>query len=120
MGKHNYNKDFKKENPTQEVEETVIETETPAMVETVIETETPAMVETEVKEEKNLVFGKVVGCIRLRVRKQPSLSADNVCEILQDTKVVIDNAESTDDFYKVTTETGIEGYCMKDYIKVRS
>ena len=59
MGKHNYNKDFKKENPTQEVEETVIETETPAMVETVIETETPAMVIQGIFQARVLEWGAI-------------------------------------------------------------
>ena len=34
-------------------------------------------------------------------------------------KVMVDMAESTNDFFKVVTETGIEGFCMRKYIALK-
>ena len=35
------------------------------------------------------------------------------------TEIVIDAGASTDEFYRVHTAEGIEGFCMKKYIAVR-
>lgn len=64
--------------------------------------------------------GVVVSCLKLRVRKAPSLTAEVLCEIEKSSAVVIDPANSTKDFFKVCTEDGVEGYCMKKFINVRS
>ena len=65
------------------------------------------------------VVGVVTGCERLNVRKQPVKEPGNIiCEIKENSKVVIDEDASTADFYKVCTEAGIEGYCMKDHITI--
>ena len=63
-------------------------------------------------------FGQVSGCKKLNVRKLPSRDAEIVSELAEGIKVMIDEKESTALFYKICTEHGIEGYCMKDFIKV--
>lgn len=63
--------------------------------------------------------GVVIDCQRLNVRKEPSVSADIICEIAKQTEVMIYENESTNDFYKICTSAGIEGFCMKKYISVR-
>ena len=63
-------------------------------------------------------FGQVSGCKKLNVRKLPSRDAEIVSELVEDSKVMIDEKESTALFYKICTEHGIDGYCMKDYITV--
>ena len=73
-------------------------------------------VETPKKEEP--VIGKVIGCKKLRVRKQPNTSSQVLSEILVDSEVNIDLSKSTNDFYKVCTEAGVDGFCMKDYISI--
>lgn len=60
--------------------------------------------------------GHVFGCAKLNVRKAPKPKADIVCEIHCHTEVEIDEDESTEDFYKIYTTSGIEGFCMKSYI----
>lgn len=63
-------------------------------------------------------FGKISNCKKLNVRKLPSRDAEIVSELVEGIEVMIDEKESTALFYKICTEHGIEGYCMKDYITV--
>ena len=62
--------------------------------------------------------GTVVDCPRLNVRVKPRANADVVCIIERDSKVMIDEENSTENFYKICTEVGIEGYCMKQFIDI--
>ena len=69
-------------------------------------------------EPENQKFGKVSNCKKLNIRKLPSRDAEIVSELIEGSEVMIDEKESTALFYKICTEHGIDGYCMKDYIKV--
>ena len=71
-----------------------------------------------VVEPENHKFGKVSNCKKLNVRKLPSRDAEIVSELIEGSEVMIDEKESTALFYKICTEHGIEGYCMKNFIKV--
>lgn len=64
------------------------------------------------------VKGVVVKCTRLNVRKEPTPKADILCTVDANCEVVIDEANSTEDFYKVYTAAGIEGYCVKYFISI--
>lgn len=68
----------------------------------------------------NTITGIVSDCKKLRVRNAPGLDSDAICEIEAGSIVEIDEVNSTEEFYKVCTETGIDGYCMKKFIKVES
>lgn len=70
----------------------------------------------EVEAPKNL--GKVVGCVKLNVREEPSAKASVIFEIPVDSTVFIDETYSTDEFHKICTEHGVEGYCMKKFIEI--
>ena len=69
-------------------------------------------------EPENQKFGKVSNCKKLNIRKLPSRDAEIVSELIEGSEVMIDEKESTALFYKICTEHGIDGYCMKDYITV--
>ena len=69
-------------------------------------------------EPENRKFGKVSNCKKLNIRKLPSRDAEIVSELIEGSEVMIDEKESTALFYKICTEHGIEGFCMKDFIKV--
>ena len=69
-------------------------------------------------EPENQKFGKVSNCKKLNIRKLPSRDAEIVSELIEGSEVMIDEKESTALFYKICTEHGIEGYCMKQFIKV--
>lgn len=80
------------------------------------ETEIVATAVPEKEASKNL--GKVVDCVKLNVREEPSIKASVVFEIPVGTTVYIDETCSTDEFYKICTEHGVEGYCMKKFIEI--
>jgi hypothetical protein len=88
-------------------------------VETVVATvpETAAEIVNEPVEPRAAI-GVVTDCVRLNVREDPESNASIVGSINVSTELVIDIAESTDDFYKVITSAGIEGFCMKRYITI--
>ena len=69
-------------------------------------------------DETSELIGYVTDCVKLNVREAASKDSNVLCEIILNSKVIVDEENSTDDFYKVTTETGVEGYCMKQYINV--
>ena len=69
-------------------------------------------------DETSELIGYVTDCVKLNVREAASKDSSVLCEIILNSKVIVDEENSTDDFYKVTTETGVEGYCMKQYINV--
>lgn len=70
----------------------------------------------KVREPRN---GVVVDCVKLNVRKSPAADATILAEIPVGTNVQIIDKESTKDFHHVCTATGIDGFCMKKFIKVK-
>lgn len=109
MGRKDYTKFVKPKEPEQLVESISIQ-EVEGLA------EEPVVVEAPVKEPKT---GVVEGCAKLNVRKAPNASAEVLCVISGGAKVVIDEEESSDDFYKICTVSGVEGYCMKKFVTVR-
>lgn len=65
------------------------------------------------------VIGFVSGCSKLNVRNEPNINAIVECVISALDEVEIDEAKSTNKFYKVCTESGVCGYCMKKYITIK-
>lgn len=61
-------------------------------------------------------FGTVMGCEKLRVRPTPDTDQEEITLIDEGSTVKISLEDSTEDFYKVKTDDGIEGYCMKSFI----
>ena len=71
----------------------------------------------EVNEQSEPMFGLVI-CKMLNVREAPDTEADVLTVLHKDSEVMIDMNQSTDEFYSVCTETGVEGFCMKEFINV--
>lgn len=123
MGNKNYskfyNKNFKETADGQmAMAEVVEEVQEPVTEEihdepTVVE-ETVEITETHAEPIK----GKVVGCDKLRVRSGSDTNADVISILDKDTEIIIDLENSTEEFYKVTTASGLEGYCMIRFIKI--
>ena len=63
-------------------------------------------------------IGVVSGTKKLNVRAEPSLDSEIVCVLSKDSKVMIDLEQSTDDWFNVYTEAGLDGYCMSDYVTI--
>lgn len=94
------------------------------IVDTIVEpiaTDAPAAVVEEIDPiidtKPEIIYGKVVGCTKLNVRKEPVVTSDIVRTISKDEKIVINMEKSNDDFYSVRLGA-IKGYCMKKYIEI--
>ena len=111
MSRNDYTK-YSKESKTEasEAEVVTIVNETPTPAEPLVEP-TPI-----VETTPATITGYVTNCAKLNVRNAPRSTAGIICEIACDTEVEINEQESTNDFYKIYTSSGIEGYCMKSYI----
>lgn len=68
--------------------------------------------------ENNEVIGKIDGYDKLYVRKEANIDSEPVGIVTKDDDLSIDIIHSTDDFYKVYTSNGLEGYCVKNFVKV--
>lgn len=84
------------------------------------ETETVEKVEetTEDVEEVKPLIGRIHGFDKLYVRKEANKESDPAGIVESTDDLIIDLENSTDEFYKVRTESGLDGYCVKDYIKI--
>ena len=75
--------------------------------------------EENIKEEvKRTIKGKVIDCTRLNVRRRPNKDSEVNCIIDVDSIVEINENKSNDEWYRVTTDNGVYGYCMKQYISL--
>lgn len=71
--------------------------------------------ENPVLEEKTII-GIVSNCAKLNVRENPTKACEVKCVLNSGTEVIIDIEKSTNTWYYVTTPSGIEGYCMTQFI----
>lgn len=89
------------------------------IIEEVLYPEESEVVEEVVAEEQDpIITGVVTGCTKLNVRENPYPDAEVVCIIAEGDEVALDPDDLYEDFYKVYTAAGMEGYCMKKYISV--
>jgi uncharacterized protein YgiM (DUF1202 family) len=70
-------------------------------------------------ESEEIKIGLVSNCKKLNVREKPTVESPVVCEIDCQTELMVDEKESTEEFYKVYTVAGIEGFCMKKFIAIQ-
>ena len=84
----------------------------------VAKVEEPVEPKVETQEVPEPIVGVVVNCKKLNVREEPHIESDVLCVINNGDEVAVDIFETTEEFYKVCTEAGVEGFCMKKYIEV--
>lgn len=131
MSNTNYNKMYNKpkaevQEPVEQEVETVVEApaETPAesaveiqmAIEEVAE---PEVLTPEESEEPNPFTAVVVGCAKLNVREEPAPNGAVIAVIDASNEVVVYDSESFGNYYKICTAAGIQGYCVKDYLKLK-
>lgn len=107
------------EETVNEVEESINETE--KTIEEVTEEVTePEVIVPNIEDgvENNEVIGKISGFEKLYVRKEANKDSEPVGIVTDKDDLSIDIAHSTDDFYKVITSNGLEGYCVKEFVKI--
>lgn len=108
---------YSKENAnlTEDVELVEVVEETAEETAEVIE---EPMVEEPTIDESKHISGVVVDCVKLNVREQPNPNADILGIINEGSEVLVNEEESTDDFYKICTSAGLEGYCMRKFVSI--
>lgn len=62
------------------------------------------------------VNGVVVNCSKLNIREEPNVESDVVCVLDVKSEIVIDVTKSDNEWFKVHTATGVEGYCMRKFV----
>lgn len=90
---------------------------TPFADEPVIEPKQQATDKPEVQTKPEPVTGTVTGCVKLRVRKEPSTKGEVLTELPVNSTVQINMTKSTDEWFKVRAK-GVNGFCMKQYITI--
>ena len=73
----------------------------------------------EVVEKEAVMVGVVANCGILNIREKPAITTKVIGTIKRDSKVKIIESESTEEFYKIITSSGMEGFCMKEYIAIK-
>lgn len=129
MSNKNYNKMYKSTNATEEEEQlSFVSQDTTAVedVEPIEETVTaptePEAVEvcaSEPEKAAGTASAIVINCAKLNVREEPSPKACIVAVIDASNEVVIYGDEGFGNYYKVCTASGIEGYCIKDFLELK-
>ena len=78
-------------------------------------------IEMDDKEEptREAMMGFVVGAKKLRVRKQANKEAEITCLLDEGDEVEIIKEKSTHKFYRVVLASGIEGFCLKEFIRLK-
>lgn len=67
------------------------------------------------------LVGVVSGCSKLNIRAAASKEADVVTVVDEGTVVMIDYpVDQNSDWFKVYTEAGVEGFCMKQFVTVNN
>ena len=62
------------------------------------------------------VVGTVINCAKLNVRATPSINAEIVYVLDVMSEIQIDVVKSDNEWLKVCTATGVEGYCMRKFV----
>lgn len=73
----------------------------------------------EDKVEKKPLRGVTTKTFLLNVRKEPDINSEIIYRLDYSSLVMIDEENSTDEWYKIRTSNNIEGYCMKEYITIK-
>lgn len=81
--------------------------ETPAVEAPVVEAPKP---------QPTTVTGVVANCTKLNVRAKAAADAAVVCVINAGAEVTINIKKSKEEWFKVKTAAGVEGYCMRKFV----
>ena len=122
MAKHNYSQYSKKKSKDEATNVTETEVNVSEMTfDRVVESpRIDDLISTaaEDKMEPKLTTGIVSGCSKLNVRTEPETIADVLCILDAGSEMKIDTAKSNKDWFKVTTASGVDGYCMRKFVKI--
>lgn len=66
------------------------------------------------------ITGVVAGCAKLNVRSKPAVDADILLILDANAEIMIDPARSTNEWVKITTAAGVDGFCMRKFVTVKA
>lgn len=118
MGKKkSYNKMFDETvaEPIAEQDLNPIEPVAESVTEPVVET----VVEPVIEETIEFATGIVTDCNSLNVRAMPDRKAPVSTILMAGAEVQVNVTDSYDEWYHVFTATGLDGFCMKNYIAIK-
>lgn len=72
----------------------------------------------ETQNQPEPVYGVVHNCEKLNVRKQPSKDSEIVFVLNEGSEISIDEENSTEEWYSITHVSGVEGFCMKQFVSM--
>lgn len=126
MSKHNYSQySNKKKNDAATTETTTktVNMTIPSLEPAIAPSASPAPSEVKMVVETvdtmplpKTVEGVVVNCAKLNVRTEPSVDADVVYVLDVMSEIKIDVSKSNNEWLKVCTASGVEGYCMRKFV----
>ena len=114
QNRRNYNQYANKEEttPVEKIEESIDTTET--VEETEVVTEETEVIEDKTPDEVPKPVYGVVNCSKLNIRRGPSIDTASLCIVEGGSKLDIE--QFNEEWFKVLTEDGIAGYCMREFI----
>lgn len=118
MSNHNYSNYSKYSNKKTNEQSGEVKMGSATAVEPVVR---PVLVEEAVEtvELPKTVKGVVVDCMKLNVRANPKTNADVLCVLNVGSEMEIDVAGSTDEWFRVNTAAGVDGYCMRKFVNAK-
>lgn len=90
-----------------------------AVEETVLDTVEEEVVETTIEKEPEYLEGTVSGCSKLNIRKTPDANGVILGVEPVGTYVTVFPDESTEAWYRVVTDSQLDGYCMRKFISIK-
>lgn len=119
MSKHNYSQysDKKKTSNNQPKPNKVVTSTVPMNSSPEVKMEMELVQETvDTVTLPKTVSGVVVNCAKLNVREEPSADAEVVCVLDVMSEIKIDATKSDNEWFKICTASGVEGYCMRKFV----
>lgn len=118
MSKHNYSQ-YSKKNTTSTQPQPKKPAPAPEVKMEPMVPITPMVETVETVSLPKFVEGVVVNCAKLNVREEPSTNSEIVCVLDVMSEIEIDVEKSTDEWFKICTAIGVEGYCMRKFVDAR-
>ena len=88
-------------------------------MENITEVTNDVVTEPVVEKTPEFVYGVILNCEKLNVRKEPNKEADVVLVMDSKTTFIIDESASTEDWFCVCSADGKRvGFCMKKFVAV--
>lgn len=114
QNRRNYNQYANKEEttPVEKIEESIDTTE--MVEENEVVTEETEVIEDKTPDEVPKPIYGVVNCSKLNIRRGPSIDTTSLCIVEGGSKLDIE--QFNEEWFKVLTEDGISGYCMRKFI----